>query len=138
MMMHAETALFVGTDIVEVERIKRAISQSKPGFLQRVFTPAEISKINLASPNYERAAGFWAAKESMVKALGTGFRDGIRFHDIEIAYKQYGCPCIVPRGRLKELLSKQGNAQISLSISHCRLYAIAVVVVATRNLSDRV
>ncbi|GLR09753.1 holo-[acyl-carrier-protein] synthase [Mixta theicola] len=125
--------LFVGTDIVEVERIKRAISRSKRDFLQRVFTPAEINKINVASPNYERAAGFWAAKESMVKALGTGFREGIRFHDIEVEHNEYGCPRIVLHGRLKALLNKKGSAQISLTISHCRTYAIAVVAVVTHN-----
>ncbi|MGD8164429.1 holo-ACP synthase [Pantoea sp. FN0307] len=131
--MHAGIRLFVGTDIVEVERIRRAISGWKMDFLQRVFTPAEINKINAENPDYERAAGFWAAKESMVKALGIGFRQGIRFHDIEVEHNQYGCPQIILHGSAKALFNEKGRAQISLTISHCRTYAIAVVAVVTHN-----
>ncbi|QHM70552.1 Holo-[acyl-carrier-protein] synthase [Mixta intestinalis] len=99
--------MFIGTDIVEVERIERAISVSGRAFLQRVFTEREIKKIDAQHPNYERAAGFWAAKESMVKAIGLGFREGIRFHDMEVEHDKYGCPCFVLRGRLREHLAEK-------------------------------
>lgn len=57
----------IGTDIVEVERITKAISNGNSCFLQQVFTCAEIDQINPHEPDYERASGFWAAKEAIVK-----------------------------------------------------------------------
>lgn len=94
----------IGTDIVEVSRIKRAITNWQNDFLQRVFTQQENIKINREDPNYERASGFWAAKEAMVKALGCGYRDGITFKDIEISHDELGCPHFIFSGRVKEML----------------------------------
>lgn len=82
----------IGTDIVEVSRIERAIKNWQTDFLHRVFTQQENIKINREDPNYERASGFWAAKEAVVKALGCGYRDGITFKDIEIGHDELGCP----------------------------------------------
>lgn len=118
----------VGTDIVEVERITKALMNSNSCFLQRVFTHAEINKINPHNPDYERASGFWVAKESIVKAVGYGFSNKIRFHDIEVTHDEYGKPEFLISGRLKEILNEQGVLNISLSISHCRTHAIAVTI----------
>lgn len=118
----------IGTDIVEVSRIHRAITHWQADFLQRVYTEQEIKKIDLADPNYERASGFWAAKEALVKALGCGFRDGITFQDIEISHDDYGCPCFIFNGRVNALLVEKKIANSSLSISHCQSYATAVVI----------
>lgn len=126
---NGEDMMRIGTDIVEVARIAKAISDGKTGFLERVFTTHEIKAINIAEPDYERASGFWAAKESIVKAVGYGFRNGIRFHDIEVAHDAYGAPRFVLSGRVKEILEEQGVANISLSISHCRTYAIAATII---------
>ena len=121
--------LLIGTDIIAVDRIKQAISGWKMDFLQRVFTFAEIAQINADSPDYERAAGFWAAKESMVKAMGCGFQQGVCFHNMEINHNSAGAPSMTLDGRLKQLFDMKGEAQIALSISHCRTYAIAVVAI---------
>lgn len=118
----------IGTDIVEVSRIRRAITHWQADFLQRVYTEQEIKKIDLADPNYERASGFWAAKEALVKALGCGFRDGITFQDIEISHDDYGCPSFIFNGRVNALLVEKKIANSSLSISHCQSYATAVVI----------
>lgn len=118
----------IGTDIVEVSRISRAITNWQVDFLQRVYTEQEITKIDLADPNYERASGFWAAKEALVKALGCGYRDGIKFQDIEISHDDYGCPFFIFKGRVKTLLVEKNIANSSLSISHCLSYATAVVI----------
>lgn len=118
----------VGTDIVEVERIKNAILRSEMCFLRRVFTEAEILKIGTEYPDYERASGFWAAKESIVKATGLGFRNGICFHDAEITHDEYGAPHFQIHGKLKDVIAEQGFSKIALSISHCRLHAIAVTI----------
>lgn len=126
---NGENMMRIGTDIVEVARIARAISDGKSGFLERVFTQNEMKAINIAEPDYERASGFWAAKESIVKAVGYGFRKGIRFHDIEIAHDEYGAPRFNLSGRMKEIVEEQGITAISLSISHCRTYAIAATII---------
>lgn len=122
--------MFVGSDIVEVDRIKTAILRSEMAFLKRVFTEAEIAKINSKNPDYQRASGFWAAKESMVKAIGLGFRNGIAFHDVEITHDKYGAPCFLLHGRLRMIIDEKGFSKISLSISHCRTHAIAVTVIS--------
>ncbi|KFK94346.1 MULTISPECIES: holo-ACP synthase [unclassified Serratia (in: enterobacteria)] len=122
--------MFVGTDIVEVERIKNVICRGEILFLTRVFTEEEIAKINIDDLDYERASGFWAAKESIVKAIGLGFRDGITFQDIEIRHDEYGCPYFSLKGKLKKVMEERGISKISLSISHCRTHAIAVTIIS--------
>lgn len=118
----------IGTDIVEVARISRAMGNGENGFCARVYTEQEMIKINIADPDFERASGFWAAKEAAVKALGYGFREGIKFHDIEIIHDEYGCPEFIFTGRMKDILAEKGITRSSLSISHCRTHAIAAVV----------
>ena len=122
--------MFVGTDIVEVTRIEAAIARGQMDFLKRVFTENELIKINLAEPDYERASGFWAAKESIVKAIGLGFRQGILFQDAEITHDEYGCPSFILTGKLKAILEAKQISQIALSISHCRTHAIAVTIIS--------
>lgn len=119
----------IGTDIVEVARIKRAIDNDKAGFLDRVFTKNEIDMINIAEPNYERISGFWAAKEALVKAIGYGFSHGIRFHDMEVIHDEHGKPGFILSGRIKDILNEQMIMNISLSISHCRTCAIAATII---------
>lgn len=99
----------IGTDIVEVSRIKRAITNWQNDFLQRVFTQQENIKINREDPNYERASGFWAAKEAMGKALGCGYRDGITFKDIEISHDELGCPHSFFPGESKRCLTTSSS-----------------------------
>lgn len=135
--MISGSALAVGTDIVAVDRIKQALSGWQADFLQRVFTPDEITQIDPDAPDYEKAAGFWAAKEAMVKALGCGFREGIRFHDMEVTHNHYGAPQIVTHGQVKNLLAQHHAAQTALSISHCRTYAIAVVAIIAHHSFNR-
>lgn len=122
--------MFVGTDIVEVARIQSAIQRGGMDFLQRVFTHREIRKINPDDIDYERASGFWAAKESIVKAVGLGFRQGILFHDAEIEHDEYGCPRFLLTGKLKEIIAQKNITQIALSISHCRTHAVAVSIIS--------
>ncbi|MGR7137393.1 holo-ACP synthase [Klebsiella aerogenes] len=118
----------IGTDIVEVARIEKAITNEKSDFLSRVFTANEIRDIGIIDSNYERAAGFWAAKESLVKAVGYGFSHGICFHDIEVTHDENGKPDFIVSGKIKDILNEQYIMNISLSISHCRTYAIAATI----------
>ncbi|WP_407731552.1 holo-ACP synthase [Pseudocitrobacter faecalis] len=119
----------IGTDIVEIARITRAILNGEQTFYQRVYTLKECALINPDNPDYERASGFWAAKEALVKAIGCGFRDGVRFQDIEITHDVNGAPYFIITGRLQDILVGQGLKNVALSISHCRTHAIATVIV---------
>lgn len=118
----------IGTDIVEVARITRAIANGEMTFYERVYTEQERQRINATDPDYERASGFWAAKEAVVKAVGCGFRDCIRFQDIEIMHDDMGCPYFIFFGRFKEILEERGFDNVGLSISHCRTHAVATVI----------
>lgn len=104
----------IGTDIVNISRIEKAMQQEK--FLEKTFTPREREERKHKVENY--AAAF-AAKEAVVKALGSGFR-GIGFHDIEILHEENGKPYICLYGK------KEGKWYVSLS--HEKEYAVAMVV----------
>jgi Phosphopantetheinyl transferase (holo-ACP synthase) len=100
-------------------------------FLTRVFYRiAKLKKSYPDSPDYQRASGFWAAKEALVKATGLGFRNGISFQDMEIDHDELGCPHYVLRGKLSEIMQEKGIRHISLSISHCATHAIAVTFIS--------
>ncbi len=115
----------IGTDIIEIKRVGQAIERHGPRFLDKVFTPLEQAyclRHREASPHF---AARFAAKEAAVKALGTGFRDGIHWLDIEITNTNEGKPFITLSERLKELV---GGLELQLSMSHCRDYATAFVI----------
>ncbi|CDF57696.1 holo-ACP synthase [Thermobrachium celere] len=112
----------VGTDIIEISRIKRAIE--KTNFINRVFTENEIEY--LKNKNVESAAGYFAAKEAVSKALGTGIK-GFSFKDIEIL-KRDGAPYVVLHRGAKKIAEEKEIKNIQISISHCREYAVAFVV----------
>ena len=120
--------MHLGIDIVEVDRIRTAAKRSGEGFMARVYTPKELQYIGDPEENAARAAGIWAAKEAAVKALGTGFQQGILFHDLEIEYEDMGRPYLVFAGKFRELMQQSGLSAASLSISHCGTHAVAAVV----------
>lgn len=113
--------LGAGTDITDVERIAKAIE--KDNFETRFFTEQERNYINNRPVKAESAAGIFAAKEAVVKALGTGF-SGLKFHDIEIIHESSGKPTVRLSGKAGEFF----RGTIHLSISHERKYAIAFAV----------
>lgn len=111
----------VGTDIVEINRIRQNMN---PRFLDRIFTEVERNHIGNKS---HRAAGLFAAKEAVSKALGTGI-SGFGWHDIEILKKTSGQPYVRLHGNARELAAVKGIEEIEVSISHCRAYATAVAL----------
>ncbi|MBW5407773.1 holo-ACP synthase [Morganella morganii] len=116
----------IGIDIIDINRVSTVIGRSGTNLINRLFTKNEIDNIGSINQNYERIAGFWAAKEAAVKALGTGFRFGILFHDIEIEYNEYGAPYYVFSGNIVKFLNKNKLTKTMLSISHCKDYAVAI------------
>lgn len=117
----------MGTDLVEVERLAGALARRGERFLRRVFTPAERALIGAGPMTGQRAAGRFAAKEAVLKALGTGLRAG-RWRDVEVGRDPLGRPLVTLVGRLAEVAARRGVAAIHVSITHTRTHAAAVAV----------
>lgn len=118
----------MGVDIAEVERIKAAIERHGEPFLRRVYTAAEREYCEGFRNKYERYAGRFAAKESAMKALGTGWRRGVRWVDFEVVREAGGRPTIRLDGEAKKIADGMGVKQISLSITHTGAIALAQVI----------
>jgi holo-[acyl-carrier protein] synthase len=120
--------LSVGIDIIEVYRIRETIERT-PRFVERVFTERERAyceaKGAAAAQSY---AARFAAKEACLKALKTGWRGRITWHDIEITNDENGVPSLEIRGAAREILESLGAASVHLSLSHTTDHAIATVI----------
>jgi len=118
----------LGTDIVEIVRIGRMIERHGELFLQRVYTEEEIRYCQRRKECYQHFAGRWAAKEAVMKSLGTGWIRGIGWQDIEVRSQKSGQPTITIRGTAREFSDRLGITDILITISHCRAYATATAV----------
>ncbi len=118
----------IGNDIIETERIRAAIERH-PNFLSRTFSNAEQHYCLRHREPHRHFAGRFAAKEAVVKALGTGFRNGIGFLDVEILNDPNGKPYVNPSPRLEEFMK---GMELLVSISHSEHYAAAVAVVQAK------
>ena len=122
----------IGTDIVSTLRIKKLITENGDKFLNKIYTDKEIEYCNSNSKPYIHLSGKYAAKEAFVKALGTGFRYGINFKNIEIKNDILGKPFIKIDKTLSHKIKKKHkikNFNIFLSLSDENKYAIASIVI---------
>ncbi len=117
--------LGIGTDIVECPRIGRMIEQHGEIFLRRVFTEREIRYCQARKHAIEHFAGRWAAKEAILKALGTSTIGVVARTDLEVRPQPTGPPRVLVRGALRDAAAVRGVADILVSIAHCRTYATA-------------
>jgi holo-[acyl-carrier protein] synthase len=118
----------IGTDIIEVARMERALEKGD-ALMKRIFTEREQAYCNKgAVTRFQCFAARFAAKEAFFKALGTGYRYGMAFHEIEVLNDELGKPYIKPLGKVKEYLEKQQVKHIHLSVSHVKEMANAMVV----------
>lgn len=116
----------IGCDIIEIERIARAIKRES--FIQRVFTAKEAAYCQ--SRGQQAAASFaarFAAKEAVLKALGTGLREG-SLQEIAVANDALGKPLVQLSGHFAELSRQLGVKNIQISLSHSRDFAVAYVI----------
>ena len=120
--------LGIGTDIVECLRIAQMIERHGELFITRVYTPGEIEYCQSRKQATQHFAGRWAAKEAVLKALGTGWRRGISWRDVEIRNLRTGSPTVALYGGAKEYMDQAGISQILVSISHCRSHATAYAI----------
>jgi holo-[acyl-carrier protein] synthase len=118
----------MGTDIVECLRIAQMIERHADLFLTRVYTPNEIDYCQARKASTQHFAGRWAAKEAVLKAMGTGWARGISWRDVEIRNEIGGKPTIALGGGAREVCEKMGIAEMMISISHCRHYATAPAI----------
>ena len=118
----------LGTDIIEVTRIGEMIERHGELFLQRVFTEQEIRYCQRRRAAAQHYAGRWAAKEAVMKTLGTGFSKGVGWTDIEVVNQKTGAPVVELRGGAKRMADSLGIDRVLISISHCRAYATASAV----------
>jgi holo-[acyl-carrier protein] synthase len=118
----------IGTDITECLRIARMIERHGELFINRVYTPDEIAYCQSRRQATQHFTGRWAAKEAILKALGTGWRRGISWRDMEIRNDALGKPLVAVRGGVKEIVEQLGVAKLLVSISHCRTHATAYAV----------
>jgi len=117
-----------GIDMVECLRLKQAIDRHGNRFLKRVFTPAELDYCRGRKRWIEHLAGRFAAKEAVLKVLGTGWRRGINWTDIEIRNAPSGQPMVRLSGRCRQIADELGLDTILISISHIHSHAIASAV----------
>ena len=118
----------LGTDIIEIDRIKQAIERSNR-FRQRVYTEHEIAYCeNKHTGVYQSYAGIYAAKEAFMKALGTGLRYG-SWQDIEVCHDEFGAPYLSITGAFKKIIQERICTEFIVSISHCREYAMSTVII---------
>jgi len=131
--------IYLGTDIVYIPRIQAALDRFGDRFLEKVYTPAEqrdCGQLNsqhssikgkMSRVSCNQLAGRWAAKEAVVKALGTGWR-GIRYADVEVQRDSHGAPNVQLHGTAAAQASVWGNCQWQLSLSHDGDYCMATAI----------
>ncbi len=117
----------IGVDIVEIKRIQQVLADNKR-FAERVFAPSEIEYCETKARKAQHYAARFAAKEAFFKALGTGWRDGMGWHEIIVENDDLGKPRIQLSGKTLEVFNDRGLASIHLSISHEKIHAVAMVV----------
>ncbi len=119
----------IGIDIIEVARFEPHVADRSRSFVNKIFTPREIeycdSKLRNQAQNY---AARYAAKEAFFKALGTGWRAGLSWQDVEVQNDELGKPFLVLFGRAKNIIETNGITHIHLSLSHLKAMAMAIVI----------
>lgn len=117
----------LGIDIIEIDRIKKSIEKYGDRFLNKVFTAEEINYCNSRFNKYQHYAARFAAKEAVYKALSSGWKQGLRWKDIEIINDSTGMPSINPLGKFQTFLTK--DTQLKISISHSENYVTSVAII---------
>jgi holo-[acyl-carrier protein] synthase len=117
-----------GVDLAEVPRIRASIERFGSRFIDRIYTSAEIAYVERKANRFERYAARFAAKEAGMKAIGTGWKHGVTWHDFEVSNLPSGKPTLRLHGVAAEIASKLGVRSISLSITHTAELGMAHVI----------
>jgi len=117
-----------GADIIAIDRINKAITKDLK-FTEKIFSPEETEYCNSKFKKEIHFAGRFAAKEAFFKALGTGWRDGMKWTEINVVNDEMGKPEIRVSGKTLEVFNEKGMSRINLSISHTKEFAVAFVII---------
>ena len=124
----------IGIDLVKIKRIHEAVKRWDQRFLNRVFTLLEQKYCDARLDPPLHLSGRFAVKEAVFKALGTGWRSGVRWTEIEVLNNPQGKPMVATTGKVKQLMADLGVTEIHVSISHDTDYAIGqVILVKTKS-----
>lgn len=118
----------IGTDIIEVERIEKQLEKNS-GLKEKLFTPNEIAYCETKKNKAQHYAARFAAKEAFLKAIGTGWRDGLQFDEIEVTNDLLGKPAIMLYGKTKDFVAEINITNIQVSLTHIRDVVNAIVIV---------
>ena len=120
----------IGVDIIEIARVERALKRT-PRMAQRLFTDEERAYCERTARPAQHYAGRFAAREAVLKALGTGFSQGIGLKDVSVTRDESGRPQVLLAGRAAEVAAEQGVLEIALALSFTRDMAVANAVAVT-------
>lgn len=118
----------VGIDLVEVHRVREAMERHGRRFIDRIYTEGEIAYVERKANRYERYAARFAAKEAGMKAIGTGWRRGVRWKDFEVTNLPTGQPTLRFHGIAAQFADTAGVRHVALSLTHTASQAMAIVV----------
>ena len=117
-----------GVDVIECPRLKKMLTHHGDRLLQRVFTPHEQAYCQQHKERMQHLAGRFAAKEAVLKALGTGMRGQMKWTDVQIANDDLGKPEIVLSGESAAVAERMGVTRVLISIAHTREHAVASAI----------
>jgi holo-[acyl-carrier protein] synthase len=117
----------LGTDILDVARMETMVARGEQ-VLEAIFTPSEMEYCRSKRHSAGHFAARYAAKEAFLKALGTGWQDGLAFSEIEVTNDEFGAPRFSLHGRVRERYDRLGIKGASLSMTHVKELAMAVVL----------
>jgi holo-[acyl-carrier protein] synthase len=118
----------IGIDIIEIARVEAVFSRQGERFRKRVFTESEVAYCERRALRLSSYAARFAAKEAAMKALGTGWADGVRWRDIEIVRDEKGAPTLRLHGRALERMHEIGARRAHVSLTHSQETAMAQVI----------
>ena len=122
--------LGLGTQVMECARVRQLIDSHADAFLRQVYTDREVGYCNGRKQTTEQFTALWAAKEAVFRALGTTWKRGMSWADVEIVHDSGGPPQVVVSGSTRELMTARGVNHFLLTMAHCRGFATATVIAA--------
>lgn len=125
------TIFGIGTDLIEIDRMRQALNRRGERLLWRLFTGREIGYCRAKRVPYPHYAARFAAKEAFFKALGSGWRGGLRWNEVEVAHAEGGKPTLVLTGTVQRWAEEKGvrEGNIQVSLTHSRDYASSTVII---------
>jgi len=118
----------IGTQVMECARVRGLIEQHGEAFLKQVYTDREVRFCNGKKQTTEQFTALWAAKEAVFRALGTTWKRGTNWADVEVVCDNGGPPQVVVTGSTRELMDARGVNQVVLTTAHCRAFATATAM----------